>query len=952
MTPIKAPKKLIEVALPLDDINEASIREKSIRSGHPSTLHLWWARRPLAAARAVIFAQLVNDPGYERSLGRGVNKEKAKIERERLFEIIRRMVQWGNTNDEEVMAEARAEIKKSWVETCRLNQTHPEASTLFNPEVLPPFHDPFSGGGALPLEAQRLGLHSYATDLNPVAVVINKAMIEIPPSFASKGPVGPIPKNEKQTSFDRNWNGASGLAEDVRRYGAWLRDEAERRIGGIYPKAKIPAAMGGGTATVIAWLWARTVKSPNPAYSHVHVPLVSSYVLAKKRGKEAWIRPIIKGDSYHFEVIHSPPGKDAEAGTKAAGRGSNFICLLSGVPINGDYIKSEGQAGRMGYRLLAIVAEGNRRRNYISPTEEIEKLALSAKAEWAPTGRLPEKLSGGSCVPYGLVEWGDLFTSRQLLALNTFHKLVYEVRAIIKSDALKSGYADDGVDLDKGGTGAVAYSQAICTYLAFAISRLTVSGCTLVTWNSTGEKAQRALGRQSLPMTWDFAETNMLADATGSLSAAIDLEVDPLRYLGFWAKGKAEQKAAQEKSSCLDKYVVSTDPPYYDNIFYADLSDFFYVWLRKSLREIYPDLFSTIVVPKDEELVATAHRHGGKDSAEKFFLSGMTEALRNLSNEAHPTFPVTIYYAFKQTEESVTGLGNTGWETFLDAIIRSGFLICGTWPIRTELTHWTKGEVNSLASSIVLVCRKRDEDSPSISRRDYVRELKENLAEAVEVMIGGSEGVSPVAPVDLAQAVIGPGMAIFSKYSAVLEADGSPMTVHTALTLINRMLTEGTDDFDPDTQFCLGWFDEQGWSSGEFGKAEVLTKAKGTSVDHIRAAGVVEASAGKVRLLKPAEYPSNWRPENDNNTPVWEALHQLIRELRAAGESAAGVLLAGMPQRADPVRNLAYRLYTLCERKGWAEDARAYNELITSWISIEAASHEKGHVGSQANLEI
>ncbi|CAG2155519.1 hypothetical protein LMG31506_05434 [Cupriavidus yeoncheonensis] len=260
--------------------------------------------------------------------------------------------------------------------------------------------------------------------------------------------------------------------------------------------------------------------------------------------------------------------------------------------------------------------------------------------------------------------------------------------------------------------------------------------------------------------------------------------------------------------------------------------------------------------------------------------------------------------------------------------------------------------VNALASSIVLVCRKREADTPTVSRREFIRELKEELKEAVDAMIGGAEGVSPVAPVDLAQAVIGPGMAIFSKYGAVLEADGSPMTVHTALTIINGMLTEGGDEFDANTQFCLVWFNEQGWTAGDFGMADVLARAKGTSVNGLKDSGVVEAASGIVRLLKPGEYPSDWTAEQDNNTPVWEALHQMIRALREKGESAAGDLLAGMPQRAEPVRNLAYRLYTLCERKGWAEEARGYNELITSWTGIEAASHEKGHYGSQAILNI
>lgn len=951
MSAIKTPKKLIEVALPLDDINDASAKEKSVRHGHPSTLHLWWARRPLAAARAVIFAQMVNDPGYERNLGRGVNKAQAKLERDRLFGIIRRLVEW-DTDKTAVIAEAQTEIWKSWRETCELNKNHPRASELFDPNVLPAFHDPFAGGGALPLEAQRLGLISNATDLNPVAVLINKSMIEIPSRFANQQPIGPIPGSEKQQSIEQEWGGAKGLAEDVRRYGALFAQLAHERVGHLYPKAQLPAEYGGGEGTVIAWLWARTVKSPNPAFSHVDVPLVSNFILCAKAGKEVWIEPQVHGDSYELVIRFGKPPTAAKEGTKAPGRGANFICLLSGTPIPGDYIKAEGVAGRIGERLMALVVEGRRGRIYLPANAEHEQAAMQGTVEWAPSGQVPAKLTGGTCVPYGLSEWSKLFTHRQLAALDAFSSIIDEIRERAKRDALEAGLVDDGVGLDDGGRGAKAYAEALSVYLAFSIDRMAMTGNNLVRWNGVGEKAQHCFGRQALPMLWDFAEPNFLADATGSLSAAVFYSYDPIPYLPAGKVGKVIQADAQSQS-ISNGCVVSTDPPYYDNIGYADLSDFFYVWLRRTLRPVFPGLFATMAVPKDEELVATAHRHGGKDKAEEFFLDGMTDAMQSLSSLAHDAFPTTIYYAFKQSDTTDVGTSNTGWETFLEAVLRAGFSLTGTWPLRTEMrTRQIAMGTNALASSIVLVCRKRGSDAPVISRRDFLRELKEELKDAVDVMIGGGEGVSPVAPVDLAQAVIGPGMAIFSRYASVLEADGSPMSVHTALTLINRMLTEGADEFDADTQFCLGWFDEQGWSAGEFGMADVLARAKGTSVDHVRDAGVVEAVSGKVRLLKPVDYAADWSPERDNNTPVWEALHQMIRALREEGELAAGSLLAGMPQRAEPIRNLAYRLYTLCERKGWAEDARAYNELITSWTGVEAASHEKGHLGSQAKFEM
>ena len=953
MTAIKNPKKLIEVALPLDDINAACAYEKMPGIGaHPRGIHLWWARRPLAAARAVIFAQMVNDPGYERSLGRGVNKEKAHIERERLFGIIRRLVLWENTNNESVLSEAREEIWKSWRETCELNRNHPQASELFNPEEIPGFHDPFSGGGALPLEAQRLGLDSYAADLNPVAVIINKAMIEIPPRFSGRPPIGPIPSIVKQSKIDQDWPGTSGLAEDVRRYGAWVKEKVFDAIGGFYPPVDLPENLGGGRSSVIAWIWARTVKSPNPAFSDVHVPLVSTFILSNKIGKEVYVEPIINGRSYCFVVRYGKPPATAKAGTKLA-RGANFRCILSDSPIGPDYIKMEGVAGRIGLRLIAIVAEGKRSRVYLDANEESEILAKQAVSDWRPEANLPNDPRNFWTLSYGLSKYGDLFTSRQLLALSTITKYIGEVKNIIIEDAIASGFSSDETGLNNDGAGAKAYAEAISVYLAFAVDRCTDFVNSLCGWSSSNQKVMHLFGKQSLPMAWDFAEANILEETVGGFVPAVNYIADCICKL---PEGPKRGFALQSNASISDiskRKIISTDPPYYDNIGYADLSDFFYVWLRRSLRDIYPDLFASIAVPKAEELVATPYRHGSKQKAEMFFLNGMTEAMRRLSEHAHQAFPTTIYYAFKQSDTTDAGTGNTGWETFLEAVIRSGFSITGTWPLRSEQEYRMIGMgANALASSIVLVCRRREIIAPTISRRDFLRELKEELSEAVDVMIGGAEGVSPVAPVDLAQAVIGPGMAIFSKYSAVLEADGSPMTVHTALTLINRMLTEGGDEFDGDTQFCLGWFDEHGWATGEFGKADVLARAKGTSVDGVRDAGVVEAGSGKVRLLKPAEYPSDWNPEEDNRTPVWEALHQMIRMLQTQGESAAGSLLARMPERAEPIRSLAYRLYTLCERKGWAEEARGYNELITSWLGIEAASHEAGHLGSQAKLDI
>lgn len=965
MYPIKTPKKLIEVALPLDAINVAAAREKSIRHGHPSTLHLWWARRPLAAARAVIFAQMVNDPGYERHLGRGVNKEKAAAERERLFKIIEDLVQWENTNNEEVLERARAEIWKSWRETCELNKGHPQAAELFNPEKLPGFHDPFAGGGALPLEAQRLGLESYASDLNPVAVTINKAMIEIPPKFAGRAPVGPEiaadKGSKKRATRDvfEEWSGAKGLAEDVRRYGAWMREEAQKRIGHLYPQIEVTPEMvaerpdlaqyQGEKLTVIAWLWARTVKSPNPAFSHAEVPLASTFILSSKAGKESYVDPVIDGDSYRFEVRVGTPPESAKGGT-TAGKRSAFICLLSGAPVDYNYIRGEGQAGRMGQRLMAVVAEGARGRVYLSPTQAQIDVARSAQPEWAPEMDLPNNPRDFKTPNYGLGKFGDLFTPRQLVALTTFSDLVQEAIARVREDALAAGMADDGLGLDQGGMGATAYAQAVGVYLAFAISKVSNIGSTVASWMNDRGAFRETFARQAIPMVWDFAEANPFADAGGSFATAIDKGAMAVRDLPEDGKGDVYQQDAQTQRISEGK-LISTDPPYYDNIGYADLSDFFYVWLRRSLRPIFPSLYATLAVPKAEELVATPYRHGSKDKAEAFFLDGMTAAMHNLAEQAHPAFPVTIYYAFKQAEtKAEAGTSSTGWETFLAAVLKAGFALTGTWPMRTEGAGRLIGKgTNALASSIVLVCRSRAADAPTVSRRDFIRELNATLPDALLDMTRGGIN-SPVAPVDLSQAIIGPGMEVFSKYSAVLEADGSPMTVRSALQLINRFI--GEDDFDHDTQFCLSWFEQHGWAEGKYGDADVLARAKGTSVGGLVDAGVVESASGNLRLLKWAEMPRDWSPDNDNRVPVWEALHQLIRALNQEGETAAGQLLARMPDKTAGLTALTYRLYTLCERQGWTEEARAYNELQGAWLGIEQASQEAGHIGSQSALDI
>ena len=952
-------KKLIEVALPLEAINIASAQEKQPGIGaHPRGLHLWWARRPLAAARAVIFAQMVDDPSAHPDI---FKTEKAQEkERQRLFRIIEELVKWKNTTNEAVLQQARDEIWQSWRYTCAENADHPRAKELFDRFKLPGFHDPFAGGGALPLEAQRLGLESYASDLNPVAVLINKAMIEIPPKFAGKPPVNPDAQHQK-AQMDKSWRGAQGLAEDVRYYGQWMRDEAENRIGHLYPKIEVTAAMAqerpdlkkyeGRKLTVIAWLWARTVKSPNPAFANVDVPLASTFMLSTKAGKEVYVEPVIEGGGYRFTVKVGQP-KDAEGaknGTKVA-RGGHFRCLISGIPIPVTYIRAQGLGGTLGAKLMAIVVEGDRGRLYLSPTNEQETIAASAIPEWGPEVEINHNPRDIRTQLYGLTKYRDLFTPRQLVALTTFADLVQEARGLVKRDAIKAGMPDSSTSsgqagklLAEGGAGATAYADAVGVYLAFAIDRLADYNSSIATWKPSGEQVMQTFKRQAIPMTWDFPESNVMGESAICWKNAVKYAADNLLATAsqhIVTSGCADQRDASTQSVSLGK-VISTDPPYYDNIGYADLSDFFYVWLRRSLKPVFPDLFATLAVPKAEELVATPYRHGGSENAEIFFLYGMTQAMHRLAEQAHPAFPVTIYYAFKQAEsDGDDGTTNTGWDTFLAAVIEAGFAINGTWPMRTELSNrMISSGTNALASSIVLVCRQRAANAPKATRGEFVAALKAELPQALAHLQAGN-----IAPVDLAQAAIGPGMAVYTRYAKVLDAEGKTLSVRAALALINQILDEALaeqeGDFDADTRWALAWFEQYGFADGEFGVADVLARAKATAVSGVVEAGIAISGKGKVRLLKPAELPADWDPTTDKRLTVWEMVHQLIRVLEADAEPAAAALVAKLGSQAETARELCYRLYTLCERKKRATEAMAYNGLVQSWPEITRLARE------------
>ena len=804
MTPTPK-KKLIEVALPLEAINKASVREKSIRHGHPSTLHLWWARRPLATCRAVLFGQLVDDPSSHPD--KFPTEEAVEAERKRLFGIIEELVKWENSTNEAVLKRARAEIRKS----CG--------------GKLPPVYDPFSGGGSIPLEAQRLGLPAYGSDLNPVAVMIGKAMIEIPPKFKDRKPVHP----GVQERMD--YQNAQGLAEDVKYYGQWMREKAFKRIGHLYPQVDLPKEHGGGKATVIAWIWARTVPSPDPAFADVQVPIASTFLLCSKQGKQAWIEPIVdrQAKTISYRIRYGGTKEEiakAKLGT-SAGKRQAFRCIMSGTPIPYDHIRKAGKQGKIGQKLIAVVAEGQRKRVYVAPPKEHEQLAFSAKPEWKPEIALPKNNPRDFRTPdYGMTTFGDLFTDRQLVALNTFSDLVHEAREQIEADGLAAGCSPDPTPLRDGGASAKAYAEAVSVYLGFAVDKLADYLSSICGWHLSGEKISHLFTRQAIPMTWDYAEANPFSSSSGNWIGMNNWVCKAVANSTPFAKGFQVQHDAQTVIY-PENTVISTDPPYYDNIGYADLSDFFYCWVRRTAKTVFPDLFNVLATPKADELVVTPVRHGGPEAAQDFFLNGMRQVMKNMVRQCSEEIPAAIYYAFKQSEIAQEGISSTGWATFLQAVIEAGYAVVGTWPMRTELANRMNGlGTNALANSVVLVCRKRGDAAATITRAEFIRALQRELPSAIKNLQAAN-----IAPTDLPQSAIGPGIAVFSRYKAVLEANDNPMTVKTALQLINAQLDEFLNElqgeFDPETRFAVTWFEQHGHREQSYGAADNLARARG-----------------------------------------------------------------------------------------------------------------------------
>lgn len=997
-------KKLIEVALPLEAINEESSRRKrKAPGGYPTTLHKWWAQRPIAACRAVLFASLVDDPSSDpayRNADGSVDEERAGEKRAELFNLIEELVKWENSTNPKVINAARAEIARCVasrkIETGELvkdkpitlelpepkwtgkppkqltakpwdfviRRAKPEQVDAFLLEHAPPALDPFAGGGSIPLEIQRLGLRAYGSDLNPVPVLITKALVEIPPSFAGMPPVHPDAlasgvggsgkrkANDGQASLAGRWSGAQGLAADVQAYGKWMRDEAEKRIGHLYPKVTVTEAVAGEREdlreyvgqdlTIIAWLWARTVSSPDPALRGAQVPLASSFWLSTKKGKEAWVEPLVARDgmSYTFRVrtgsLTAAERKVVHAGTKT-GRGCKFRCLLSDTPIPESHVKERARAGEMGARLMAIVAEGVKGRVYLTPTPDQERIALeldtgdAARDIHAPLTDDPRNLW---CLKYGLDHFDRLFTSRQLVALATFSDLVPEARRRVLMD----GGSDD-------------YADAVSTYLAFALSRTADYSSSLSTWRPKDNAMRSTLAKQALPMVWDYAEGNLFTKSSAGFIDCVSVIVKCLEHVPAAGVGSSKQLNATAAVNGVDHAVICTDPPYYDNIGYADLADYLYVWLRRALHDCYPELFGTLLTPKAEELIASPHRcDGDREKAQQFFETGLGQAFARARERQATEYPLTVFYAFKQSEEDGDGdddsdspgqVASTGWETMLEGLLAAGFTITGTWPMRTEGDNRQIGnDANALASSIVLVCYPRAETAPMASRREFVSALRGELPTALRDLQSTN-----IAPVDLAQAAIGPGMAVFSRYSKVIESSGERMGVRAALALINQVLdevlAEQEGDFDADSRWALAWFEQFGFAEGEYGVAETLSKAKNTSVEGLKEAGILTSARGKVRILKPDELPEGWNPLNDSRLTTWEMVHHLIRALESGGESAAAELVAKLGGNAETARELCYRLYTICERKKRASEAISYNALVQSWPEIVRLAREE-----------
>ena len=825
-------KKLIEVNIPLQAINTESAKDASLTHGHPSTLHRYWARRPLAACRAVIFASMVDDPSECQD--EFPTEPEQNAERTRLHNIMKRLVIWKTCNDENLLAEARYEIAYSAARNNGENlnvfrakfKNDPEAVLQYLRDHCPPVYDPFCGGGSIPLEAQRLGLRARASDLNPLPVLLNKAMIELPPKFHNQKPVNPDADPMGMfTGTGRGkqrvpWKGTAGLADDIRYYGTWMREAAYKEIGHLYPKVQL---QDGTSATVVAWLWARTIPCSNPACG-LHMPLMRTFQLSKKKGNEHWVKPVVDRES---NIISWGVQTNDEGVPKPTVNRTGAYCCGCGTAVKLTYVREQAKAGKIKKIMTAIVAEGNRRKLFLSPTDVHIQVAQSVEPMWRPRGELPNQALGFRVQGYGITQWHQLFTERQLTMLTVFSDLLSEFQASIR---IRDEYAD-----------------AICTYLALAIGRTAESSCSFTWWENLGEKIPPLFSRQAISMIWDFVEGNPFSNSSQNWNSQVEWIAKVIENLPASANtGKAYQANVCNTPHAQDMPVIITDPPYYDNIGYADLSDFFYVWLRPLLREIYPDLFAGMTTPRVEEITASPRF----EDPTQHFEDLLSRAFLQIRHYCSTEFPTSIFYAYRQQEEERGDRISTGWETMLTAVVNTGFQIVGTWPLRTERTTGLHIERNALASSILLVCRPRPDNAPAITRNEFLQELKREMPLALERLTR----IANIRPVDLAQAAIGPGMEVYSRYSKVVRISGEIVPIREVLMHINNEISayheKETGELDPESQFCLTWLQQHGYIEGNFGDAEVTFKSKGYRHHQLCTTKSCIAARGKMRLLK------------------------------------------------------------------------------------------------------
>lgn len=887
-------RKLIEVAMPLEVINRESAREKAIRHGHPATLHLWWARRPLSSCRAVLFAQLVDDPSANPDKFPTI--EAQEKERNRLLSMVERLSEWESMNDNTFLKEVNSEIRKSF------------------PDGLPEVFDPFAGGGSIPLEAQRLGLRANASDLNPVPVLLNKSLIEIPQKWMNKSPIGNGVASERMA-----WQSLSGFAADLRFYGNIVLENVKARIGDLYPKLVDSA---GVESEAVAWIWARTVKCPNPGCG-IQMPLVRSFWLRNDAKGSIWIEPTVANSKVTFK-IHNSKNKPKVEGTVSRNGG---LCIGCETPVTLKYIREYGKSTGLGVQLMAVIGSGLREKIYLEPSELQASYADVQAPEDIPTEMLPNNPRDFKTPNYGLASFSSLFTNRQLVALCSFSDVIKEMHSVIEEDARKSGFESQK---------ATSYATDLVTYLTLGLGRCADYNSSICTWIIGGQTIRNTFARQAVPMTWDFAETNILGNTTGNWTGQINWISKVLENINPGFPGRVKQVSATDLEF-PNNAVISTDPPYYDNIGYADLSDYFYIWIRRTIKDLYPEFMGTLMTPKAEELVATPYRfEGSKAKAESFFENGFIKTFSNIREKHDVNVPMTVFYAFKQSEDDDSGTSSTGWETMLKAILTAGFSIDATWPIRTELASRMIGSgKNALASSIVLACRVKDGSEQATTRRSFIANLRSELPEALSNLQQAS-----IAPVDLAQAAIGPGMSIFSRFSKVIEADGSEMSVRTALQLINQALDEVISDqegdFDPETRFCIKWFSQYGWNEASSGDADTLSRAVNTSITALERGGVFKAAGGKAHLIEPSNMPTQWNPAEDKAISVWEVAVRVGSALQIDGVEMAKkwIQAASKQVDVDSVKELSYLLFAICEKKGWTDTAIMFNNLGSSWSEV------------------